>query len=324
MAPTSFPFPEGWYPFSQYLKGIFRVKVRKIPLSLPGECPNKDGRIGSDGCIFCDPLGSGPTNVEALSLREQYMKARAHFLSDPKGVSLFLAYLQSNTNTDRSAEELRTLMSEMLSFPDLGGISLSTRPDCLNRDHLELFQEYSQKIPLWIELGLQTVHLPGLLWLRRRHSLGDFLAAFTALQERKIKTCVHIILGIPGEGEREVVDTALFLSALRPDTVKVHPLHVLRGSDLERLYASGEYTPLERSTYLNLAVAFLEHLDPSIAVQRLTGDREGNLFVAPLWAERKRALLADLMRLLRERKTHQGRLVDLSVHRPFRGENSFP
>jgi len=298
--------PERYNSYSRYLKAFFGERVHKIPLTLGLPCPNKDGTISHDGCIFCDEFGSGPLHPGQRSIPEQ-LRLGMDRIGKKRQATKFIAYFQANTSTAAPVERLHRHGEEVLAFPEVVGISLGTRPDFLPPEHLDLLVTWHQRTFLQVELGLQSIQAASLDWLRRHHTLAQFEQAFAALKERGIRICVHMILGIPGEGEAEAAAAARYLSIIGADGVKIHPLHVLKRTQLEVLYNAGEFIPPTLDTYIRLVATFLEHLDNRIVIQRLTGEREQEIFVAPPWARDKAGVLGRIRAELEKRDSFQGK-----------------
>ncbi len=292
--------------FSRYLKEKFGARVHKIPLQAGFYCPNRDGRLSSKGCIFCDIYGSGPLTLNPPPIREQ-IKRGMERAARRYGARYFIAYFQAFTNTYQQWEVLERAYREALAFPEVVGLAIGTRPDCVPDEILKGIGKLAEEREVWLELGLESAHLRSLKFLNRNHGLAEFVdAVLRARKAGPVKICVHVIIGIPGEGRDEVVETARLLTALRIDGVKIHPLHVLRNTELERMYERGEVKLLSMQEYVSLAVDFLENLHPDIIICRLTGERDPSLFVAPDWCLRKQELLAAIDAEFERRGTAQG------------------
>ncbi len=292
---------EPWYSQRAFLSERFGRRVIKIPLDGGLSCPNKDGGIGRDGCIFCDARGAGPLTGFQLPVREQVSRfAAAH-----PGY-LFISYLQAHANTHAPLDRLRELYQAALDHPDVVGLSIGTRPDAVAEELLPHLAELNRRTWLTVELGLQSVHERSLLFLQRRHTYARFLETFRRLAAIGIGVVVHLIVGIPGESPADMAETVAEMNRIRPRGVKFHPLHVLRGTQLEELFAAGRLPLLGREEYLELMAGLLERLRPDIVVERLTGERERELFVAPDWALDKAGLLRDLRERMLRRGTRQG------------------
>ncbi len=302
---------ERYNSFNTHLREVFGEKVYKIPLDPHLPCPNKDGKISREGCIFCDKYGSGPIKTGRLKIEEQ-LEIGMKRVSEKYGVRKFIAYFQANTNTAASSLRLREIFEKALSYEEIVGISIGTRPDWVFEDHIELLDELNKRTYLWVELGLQTIHSKGLKFLRRHHDLADFVKTTLELKKRGIRVCAHTIIGIPGESEEEMIETARFLSAIGVEGIKIHLLHILKNTDLEKLYYEGKVKLLEKDEYVRIVVDFLEHLSPEIIVQRLTGERDREIFIAPQWALNKLDVIDSIRKEFEKRDSFQGKKLSFS------------
>jgi len=259
--------------YSKHLIERYGEKVYKVPVNLPGTCPNRDGAISYGGCTFCDEEGSGFDCLSnTLSIQEQIRKNQA-FFRKRFGANKFIIYFQAFTNTYKPytqfVEEVETAVNE----EDIIGISLSTRPDCINEKYLDFLYQLKteRKIEIDIELGLQSVNYHTLSKLNRGHTLAEFLDAVIRIKERQIKICTHIILNLPGDTELDVVENAKVISALGIDYVKLHSLYIVEKTMLGQKYLDKEFTIISLDEYVDRVVTFLEYLHPDIVVQRLVG-----------------------------------------------------
>lgn len=294
--------------FNTYLKDIFGERVQKISLDAGLGCPNRDGTISKGGCIYCNTLGSGTGAMIRghQSIDEQVTQGR-RFAEQRYGAKKFIAYFQSFTNTYASPEELKSLYDQSLRHPGMVGLSVGTRPDCVNEDVLRLLSSYRKDYKVWIEYGLQSAHDTTLYRINRGHDAACFERSVVMADIHGLEVCSHVILGLPGETHDMMLDTARFLSGLPVKGVKIHLLYVVRGTPLATLYKKGIYRCLERETYLDLVVDFLELLPPDMVIHRLTGDPVHEELVAPLWALDKTENLNLIRRKLERRNTWQGR-----------------
>lgn len=297
-----------YHTWNFHLRQIFGEKVFKVPLDAGFTCPNRDGTVGQGGCIFCSPRGSGDfAGSPDLDLIQQFNQARQQLhIKWPK--AKYLGYFQAYTNTYAPPARLRAMYEAILSQPDVVGLSISTRPDCLPEPVLDLLEELNRKTWLWVELGLQTIHDHTLRLINRGHDYQTFKAGLSRLQERKIRTCAHIILGLPGESEEDMRGSCRQVAALPLQGIKLHLLHLLRETPLERLYVQGGLKFLDKETYIRLVVDALEMLPPDMVVQRLTGDGPPDQLLAPMWSRKKWEVLNGIDAELLRRNTWQGRL----------------
>jgi uncharacterized protein len=292
--------------FSAELKERFGGRVHKISIDAGFACPNRGGTRERSGCLFCEPGGSGAVGIERrLSIAGQ-LEAGKEVMTRKYKAERFLAYFQPFSNTFAPPEELRPLYDEALGVAGVVGMAVGTRPDCLPATVLDLLAEYHHRTYFWLELGLQSSHDQTLAWLRRGHDYAAFLRAFAGARERGLRVCVHVILGLPGEDRAAMLATADELARLCVDGVKIHLLHVLRGTPLGELYRAGTIEVLEQGEYVGLAADFLERLHPRTVVQRLTGDGPRDLLLAPLWSLNKWEILNAIDAELESRGSRQG------------------
>jgi len=298
--------PKRYNTFSAELKRVFGCKVQRISVDAGFTCPNRDGSLDTEGCIFCGGHGSGSYGIR----RELDIAAQ---LEDGKEVmrrkyraAQFIAYFQAYSNTYASVEQLRALFSAALAVPEIAGIIIATRPDCLPDETLEYLEELSRQTYLWLEIGLQSIHDKSLLRINRRHDHASSVAAVERAREHSIRVCAHIILGLPGETRDEMLAMALELNRLGVDGVKLHLLHVMKGTELAEMYGRGEVEVMDRDGYAGLVCDFLELLDPRILIHRLTGDGGRDSLIAPLWSLKKFEILNLIDAEMGHRGTRQG------------------
>ncbi len=281
---------------NSHLRRRFGERVQKITLDAGLTCPNRDGRVGVGGCLYCNVRGSGTGAwAQGLSITRQLEEGAAR-LGKRYGAKQFIAYFQSFSNTDASMEHLRALYEEALAFPGVVGLSIATRPDCLNSAILDLLADYTRGHLVWLELGLQSAHNETLNLINRGHDVACFTNAVQEAAARGLETVAHVILGLPGEGPAQMAATARYLADLPLQGVKIHLLYVIRGSGLERLYKTGAYQPLGEDAYVQAVVDFIELLPPHLVIHRLTGDPHPEELVAPEWCRDK----ARVIRLIKE------------------------
>ena len=304
-----------YHTYDYWLKSTFGGKCAKIPLDAGFSCPNLDGVCGTGGCIYCSGRGSGDfAEPPSVPLREQYDRQRA-FLAQKWPTERCIPYFQARTNTYAPAKVLRPIFEEALTYPGVVGMSIATRADCLPAETVALLAELSDKTVLTVELGLQTTHDTTAARINRGHTYADFLAGYSRLREGapKVLICVHLIFGLPGEDEADMLETVRRVAELRPDQVKLHLLHVLKGTALADLYGAGEYVPMDKDAYVETVVRALELLPPETVVARVTGDGAAEDLLAPLWSRRKREVLNAIDKRLAAEDTWQGREYQPSV-----------
>lgn len=264
-----------YHSLDHMLRERFGEKVYKVTLNGGMSCPNRDGKLGSRGCIFCSAGGSGDFAADAeLSVTEQ-IDSQIALLSAKRPIHKYIAYFQAYTNTYAPVEYLRKIFTEALAHPSVVALSIGTRPDCLGEDVLDLLNELNQRKPVWVELGLQTMHERTAAYIRRGYPLSCFEDAVQNLRKRQIEVIVHTILGLPGESEKDILETMQYLNGQDIQGIKLQLLHVLKGTDLAEDYVARKFRVYEREEYLNLLIDCLEHLDPSIVIHRMTGDGPG-------------------------------------------------
>jgi radical SAM protein (TIGR01212 family) len=299
---------------SAHLKQRFGTRVHKISVDAGFGCPNRAGGRLQTGCLFCDPQGSGATGIERqLSVAEQIEHGKEVMTRKYKA-GCFVAYFQPFSNTYAPVESLRKLYDQALAVPDVVGLAVGTRPDCLPEDVLDLLTEYHHRTYFWLELGLQSSHDTTLSYLKRGHDYATFLTAYRAAKQRGLRVCVHIILGLPGESREDILATVAEMSRLKVDGIKLHLLHVLDGTPLGDLYQQGKVPILGMDEYVGLAVDVLERLPGETLIHRLTGDGPREQLLAPLWSLNKWEVLNAIDAEMARRGSRQGDAV-LSVGR---------
>ena len=300
--------------FNTYLREQFGERVQRISLDAGLGCPNRDGTVSEGGCIFCDGRGSGTGafTEDRESVSRQIERAKG-FIQKRYKAHKFIAYFQSFTNTYAPVCHLQQLYDEALSHSAMVGLSVATRPDCVNEEILEMISAYRKDHLVWMEYGLQSAHDKTLQTINRGHSVACFEQGVRLAHDFGLNVCAHVILGLPGEDRRMMLETARFLAELPVQGVKIHLLYVIRGTPLAQLYEKGDFRCLERDEYANRVVDFLELLPPDVVIQRLTGDPGKSDLVAPSWAIRKMENLRTIQDTLERRQTWQGRLYEPST-----------
>jgi len=296
-----------YYDLNTYLKKIFGCRVQKISLDAGLTCPNRDGSISTGGCIYCNSRGSG-TNAfkEGLSIMEQINKGKT-FLRRRYKAKKFIAYFQSFSNTYGPYEKLKELYEEALAIDDIVGLSIGTRPDCIDESILSLLEHYAKNKLVWLEYGLQSIHDKTLEFINRGHDADCFKSALELTKDRGINICAHVILGLPFEDRADMLDTAGAVADMKIDGIKIHLLYVVKGTRMEKLYMENKYKCLKQEEYANLVCDFLELLPPGMVIQRLTGDPHPGELVAPEWSNRKSETLLLIKNILVNRNSWQGK-----------------
>lgn len=293
------------------MKKNFGTKVYKIALDGGMTCPNRDGTLDSRGCIFCSAGGSGDFAVELRqSVSEQIEEAAARIERKMDSSGSYIAYFQSYTNTYAPVERLRKLFTEAIRHPDVRVLSIATRPDCLPEEVVDLLAELNTIKPVWVELGLQTIHEDTAAFIRRGYELSCFEDALARLRGRGLDVIVHVILGLPGENRTRMLETVDYLAHQDIQGIKLQLLHVLQDTDLAQYYEKDGFPVMTLEEYIDLVIDCIAILPPRIVIHRLTGDGPKKLLLAPLWSGNKRLVLNTLTKRLKERGVTQGESND--------------
>jgi hypothetical protein len=294
--------------FNRVLRETFDARVYKIGLRLDFTCPNRDGNVAVGGCIYCNNSSHTPANYRPrVSVTEQ-LEQGAAAIRRRHHAERFIAYFQSYTNTYDSPNRLEQLYLEALAFPGVVGLAIATRPDCLADDTLDLLARLAGQTYLWLELGLESMRDRTLRWINRGHDVAQYIDAVERTRARGLRICTHLILGFPGESRDEMLETAAFFNQLGIDGVKLHNLHVLKNTVLEKYYLSGAVPLLSQDEYAALVVDFLERLNPEVVMHRLSAVAHRAITIAPTWSVDKRGVHYTIHRELIQRDAWQGRL----------------
>ena len=298
-----------YYSLNEYIRQTYNTKMYKLSLSGGMTCPNRDGLIDNRGCIFCSAGGSGDFTGAALSkdnnIDIQIDTAKA-LVSRKYSGSDYIAYFQSYTNTYADVNYLRRLFYDVVKRPEIRILSIATRPDCLSSDIIELLAELNSIKPVWIELGLQTIHERTAKYIRRGYTLDVFEEAVRNLNRIGIRPIVHMIIGLPGENESMILETAKYLSHCNISGVKLQLLHVLKNTDLAQEYFNGSVDILSLTQYSEILGKIIKLLPPDCVIHRLTGDGPKNLLIAPRWSSNKKNVINTINRYLQENAIIQG------------------
>lgn len=289
------------------LKKRFGEKVYRLTLNGGMNCPNRDGHIGYGGCIFCSSGGSGEFAANpALTIRQQ-IEAGKQMLSGKRPVQKYIAYFQAFTNTYGPVAYLRAIFMEAINSPEVVVLSIATRPDCLQPEIIELLEELNRIKPVWVELGLQTMHEDTAAFIRRGYPLSVFEDAVKRLRLAGIEVITHVILGLPGEDKDRMLDTIRYLNVQDIQGIKLQLLHILKGTDLAVLYAQNPFPVFSMEEYVQMILSCVEILRPDIVIHRLTGDGPKELLIAPAWSSAKRQVLNTIHQSFRQQDTWQGK-----------------
>lgn len=296
-----------YHSLDHHLKNRFGQKIYKLSLNGGMTCPNRDGTLGNRGCIFCSEGGSGDFAANpSLSIREQIEAAKSLVAKKTTGSS-YIAYFQAYTNTYAPYEKLKRIFTEAISHPDICILSIATRPDCIDDSVLNLLEELNGIKPVWIELGLQSIHAHTARFIRRGYELPVFEKAVSALRKRGIETIVHVITGLPAENESHMLATIHYLNGLDIQGIKLQLLHILRGTDLAAYYEHHPFHVLSMEEYIEITGRCIASLRPDIVIHRLTGDGPKSLLLAPAWSADKRHVLNQIQAHLKQHNIWQGK-----------------
>lgn len=305
-----------YYSFDAMLKERFSTKVYKVALNGGMSCPNRDGTLGNGGCIFCSAGGSGDFAGNSCDSITTQIKIQADRLREKRGAKKFIAYFQAYTNTYAPVDYLEKIFTEALSYPDVVAISIGTRPDCLGDDVIALLKRLNQIKPVWVELGLQTIHPESARYIRRGYPLEVFDTAVHELKRRNLTVIVHVILFLPGETHEMMLETIEYLNHSDIDGIKLQLLHILEGTDLaveyqkylsDPAYTGPAFHIPDADEYIGLLTECIQHLRPEIVIHRLTGDGPKDLLIAPLWTGAKRTVLNQIHKYMKDHDLYQGK-----------------
>ncbi len=287
---------------SGYLKEKYGARVRKICIDGGFSCPNRDGRCGTGGCIYCSERGSGEHIEPSLSIREQVLRA----LSSATEKDLFIAYFQNFTNTYAEPSVLKERYDSALIDKRIVCLAIGTRPDCITEEIAALISSYRERVDVWVELGLQTASDKTAAVINRGYKTEVYFEAMRILAKYGIPAVTHLMIGLPGEGDSELRETVSAINITRPFGIKLHSVYVAEGTMLAGMYRRGEYQPIERDTYIERAAYVIRNINPETVIHRLTGDCPPELLVAPMWNRDKNAVIQGINDRLSEENAYQG------------------
>lgn len=313
---NKYPFPtEGkrYYTWSKHLKEQFGFKVFKVALDAGFDCPNRDGTVAYGGCTFCSVAGSGDfagNRADTIDVQFQNIKEKMHRKwKDGKA----MAYFQAYTNTHAPLPVLKEKFEAALAQEDVVGLSIATRPDCLPDEVVDYLAELNERTYLWVELGLQTIHEETAKLVNRAHDYSTYVEGVQKLRKHNIRVCTHIINGLPGETLDMMMATAKEVATLDVQAIKIHLLHLLKGTPMVKQYEKGQLTFLDKEAYINLVADQLEVLPPEMVIQRITGDGPINQMIGPMWSVNKWDVLNGIDHVLNERDSWQGKFFKKEV-----------
>ena len=308
--PNKSPFPfsldnKRYHTLSYHFLKTFGCRVEKAVVDAGFTCPNIDGTCGTGGCSFCLNGSGGIAQPSTLSVTRQ-LQTEADRIYKKRGNARLIAYFQSHSNTYGDLDMLKKIYNEALFFPNVVGLSIGTRPDCIDEENAKLLADLSKKAYVTVELGLQTIHDATAKRFNRGYGFCEFQRAFYLLKEKNIRVCVHIINGLYGETREDMVETASVLGKMRPDAVKIHLLHILKDTKAQQQFEAGELIPMKKDRYIDTVCRQLAYFPPECVIERLTGDGSKDKLIAPLWSRDKISVLAGIDRELALRGAVQG------------------
>jgi radical SAM protein (TIGR01212 family) len=310
MSAIPFPIEDRFYRYSTYLRQTFGERVYRIALDAGFTCPTRDGTLGTDGCLYCNNASFTAESRESLKPVREQLSAGIQHARKYRKANKFLAYFQAYTNTYAPNAQLEKLYRLVLDVPDVVGILIGTRPDCVDSQVLSLISDIKRQAYVSIEYGIESVYDKTLKWAQRRHNFATTQKAIAATKDLGIHVGGHIIFGFPTETRAEILESAEILNRLSLDALKIHHLQVIQGSQLAQLYQADPFPLYSESEWVNLVCDFLERLDPQIVIQRLVSDARAGTLIAPVWTNSKRIVLENIRRELARRETYQGFLVN--------------
>ena len=312
-APKKLAMEKPYNDYNSYLRRIHGAKVYKIGLDAGFSCPNRDGTKGRGGCTYCTDNGSRSSYTDPVKSVAEQLSLRMEYLKKTFAAEKFIAYFQAFTNTHAPVKKLKSIYDDVLPFDGIVGISIGTRPDCVDDEKMRLISSYRDRYEMWIEYGLQSVNEDTLVRIERRHTLKDFITAVELAKRYGIKTCAHLILGFPEETGKDIVNAAKIFNDLKIDGIKIHLLHILKGSRMENIYKGGGIKLLDQTEYVDMVCDLLENISPDIVIQRLTGEGDRENHIAPLWALDKTKTIRMIEEELTKRGTRQGKMTPNSI-----------
>ena len=301
--------------FGDYLSGKYRTSVLKLPINAGMSCPNRDGTLDYAGCVFCCENGSAAASCsEDLSITEQ-MKSAIESFKRGKCSHKYIAYFQAYTNTYADCSLLKKIYDEAVNYsPDIIGLMIGTRPDCIDEENSQLISSYSKKLPeVWVELGMQSANDKSLLFLNRHHSHEDSIKAANILKNRGIKVCAHFITGIPYENYEDILHSVSAFNEMKIDGIKLHHFHVIKNTPAEKMYHNDKFNLLSMNEYISITCDIIERLNPDISVHRLSADRDIDSLIAPVWGLHKGSVQKGIEDELERRGTWQGFLFERGI-----------
>lgn len=297
-----------YHTYNYFLKNKYQQKVAKVSLNAHFTCPNRDGTRGFGGCIFCSSSGSGDFAGHVKDHLYKQFEDISQVMSKKWPQCKYIAYFQANTNTYGTIEKLKNTFEPFINYPNVVGIAITTRPDCLSDEIVDYLYELSLKTDLYIELGLQTIHDSTASFINRGHDYQTFVEGLNKLRSKNLEVCVHIINGLPYETREMMIETARVVGQLDIQALKIHSLFILKNTKLNDIYQKEKFPILSREEYIDLVCEQLRYIDEKIVIERLTGDAPINDLVEPKWSIKKVTILNDIDKLMKDRNIYQGDL----------------
>lgn len=312
----NFPFPtdgKRYYTWNRHLRDEFGIKIFKVALDAGFDCPNRDGTVAYGGCTFCSAAGSGDFAGDRVDSIADQFEERKNKMHQKWKDAKYMAYFQAYTNTHAPLPVLKEKFEAALAVDGVMGLSIATRPDCLPDDVVEYLAELNQRTYLWVELGLQTVHERTANLINRAHDFSCYLEGVQKLRKHGIRVCTHIINGLPLEDNKMMLETVREVAKLDVQGIKIHLLHLLKGTPMIKQYEKGLVEFMDKDDYIGLVVDQLELLPPEMVIHRITGDGPINLMIGPMWSVNKWDVLNGIDAELERRESWQGKYFEGSV-----------
>lgn len=295
------------------MRDRFGEKVYRLPIDAGFTCPNRDGLVAKGGCTYCDEIGSGPGSRFGRSISEQVKNAISSISMRYKA-NRFIAYFQAFSNTYDSIDVLKQRYDQALIDPRIVAMAIATRPDCIDEKIADFLVQYQEEnVPIWIELGLQSINNETLKKVNRGHTVEDFIRGVSLLHDRNLEVCAHVIFGMMNDTTDEMLQMADLLADLKVKGVKLHQLYFIKGTPLGNLYEKGFIKSLDLDTYVKIAVDFIEKLPPTTILHRLMGDTTEEKLLSPLWALDKGSFLKAILQEFKQRNSYQGKFYQESI-----------
>ena len=295
-----------YYTLNQYFRENFKEKIYKVSIDGGFTCPNRDGKVGTGGCIFCGDRGSGEFTYQNIPIKEQIDK-QLLLIKKKFSNGKVIAYFQNFSNTYGTVEYLEKIYREALSHPKVMGLAIATRPDCMDKNVIELLDRINKENFMWVELGLQTINEEVAKKINRGYTAEKYFEITKILKERRIKFVTHIIVGLPGEEKKDSLKAAM--SSVKNGTwgLKIHSMYINSNTKLEKLYLNKEYFPIEKNYYINEVTKIISSIPKNIVMHRITGDPDKKNLIAPTWMSNKKDIINSISKKLREEKIYQGK-----------------